>query len=161
MAGRRLAHSRTSRHSHTSRSTINKTNYNGSEERDAGFGVPFVIWRASTKWSIGWIGSRLRRRRRRRRRRFLRGALVCQRTIFSAPHHFFAGLLIFTESAVLPSIIIFTTTRCPTASSDFFAAWLSACSHVVLGDVWMVKSFPSVVFIMNELSPCSIVTLPM
>src|SRR6266446_2546237 len=38
----------------------------------------------------------------------------------SPPHHFFAGLLIFTESAVLPSIIIFTTTRDPTTSSLFF-----------------------------------------
>src|SRR4051794_17790338 len=61
--------------------------------------------------------------------------------------------LTFTVSAVLPSAIIFTTTRCPAASSDCFAAWLSECSHFVLGDVWIVRFLPSVVFIMNALPP--------
>jgi len=36
--------------------------------------------------------------------------------------YLFAGALIFTVSAVLPSGIIFTTTRCPTANSELFAA---------------------------------------
>src|SRR5581483_9992640 len=51
--------------------------------------------------------------------------------------HFFAGALIFTVSAVLPSAVIFTTTRCPTASSDCFATWSSECSHFVFAEVWI------------------------